>query len=247
MQPSPDIDPYQPPACADPVAPALRVGGFLKDPRFIGTAALVAVSLQIIVKLVVTFGVLTRDWVSALTIAHLVVFLASGILYLVWIYRVAANVERIHRHADVKPGWVVGCYFIPVVNWVAPAVTLRNLIRLTFVHRPPGALPAITIVWWISFMACNLITVLRVGRDPVLLGIWTLCLVVSWGCLIVLITRISRAQADFPAPQEPPRVRMTPLSASRRPGLPPVTLRPVAPDPPASLTTPDPESDWGGG
>ncbi len=232
-----DFDPYKPPDSAHEVEPSEPQGEpVLKDPRWIGHAALTAISIQILVKFLMAFLSEGRDWLVVLTIAHVVAYLASIILFLVWIYRVASNAQRLNRHSGVRPGWAVGSYFIPFVNWVSPILSMRDIIRTTFFRTPPGALPGIAVLWWLSFIVSNV--VFRFGRDPLMFGVWFLAIFLSWIGAIILVIRISRCQADFrwsdfPASE---RVAMVPI-ASHRPAHP-------APDPgrPAAV---DIESEWG--
>lgn len=234
MKETAEFDPYQPPESADSPAREPHGEAVLKDPGFVGKAALIAISLQVLVEYLMAFRFDGRDWFVVLTIAHVVFYLASIVLFLVWVHRAATNVRRLNRHAGVSPGWAVGCYFVPFVNWVAPVVSMREIIRITFVHTAPGALPSIAVAWWVSFMTSNV--VLRFSQDPLIFGVWFLSVLVSWIGVMILVIRISRCQAGFRWPDGPPpqRAVLTPLLARR-----PVRLPPVRP------SASDIESDWG--
>lgn len=233
MNESDPFDPYQTPASAASVIPETQSTGVLKDPRFLGNAALTAISIQVFLKALMAFVPRQSDIVMAVTIAHVTVFLGSVVFFLVWIHRCASNVMRINRHADVKPGWVVGSYFIPFVNWFAPCIHMRAIIRGTFLHHPAGALPSITIVWWIAYGLSNF--VLRFDHGSVGLAVWSLSVMVSWIGVIILVTRISRRQAAFRWPEmaESQRALLRPLPPRSLPGRPPIRARRIQPVPAA--------------
>jgi hypothetical protein len=56
--------------------------------------------------------------------------LVSCILYFIWKYRATANLWLLDAHvAEVRPGWAVGWYFIPLANLWMPYVAMRQLVE----------------------------------------------------------------------------------------------------------------------
>ncbi len=240
-----ELDPYQPPASFDSVEQKPEGPTVLKDPRLIGNAALTAISLQVFVKFLMAFGPNGQEWLIVLTVAHVFAFVSGICLYFIWIYRCASNVQRLNRHTEVKPGWVVGCYFIPLLNWVAPVISMRAIIRGSFVRGNPGALPSITVVWWLAYWVSNV--VLRISHDPVMFGVWSVALVIAWISVTILVTRISRCQADFRWSDGPhsERVMMTPLPPRGAPSVAPLQVRRIHETGSGSAAVQDIESEWG--
>ncbi|MBK1816570.1 DUF4328 domain-containing protein [Luteolibacter yonseiensis] len=236
-----EFDPYQPPTVVNPPSPEIQAKAYLQDARVIGNAALVAISIQVLVKfLMLAAG--QGDMLVMLTIIHVLAFLGSAVCYLIWVYRVCSNALRINPQGDTSPGWAVGSHFIPLVNWVVPIVTLRRVIRISFQRKNPGSLPVLVVVWWISFWCSNVL--IRLGTNPAGFGLWCLSLIVSWGGVIILVTRISRCQSEFqPDPSE--RSRMIPLSTSPIPDFPAIQSRQSKP--PGQPAASDIEAGWGGG
>jgi hypothetical protein len=237
------FDPYRPPAAVEASAPAAPVAlppsGALPDARFRGKVAVTCISIQVFIKYAMAAGAASSyEGFFVVTAAHIVAFVASIISYLVWLHRVAANVRRLNPHSRISPGWAVGSYFVPLANWVVPIISMRDIVRHSFVHGKPGALGSVAVVWWLSFLFfCS--SQRYVGTDPVVMGLWLLSITVSWMCVMVLITRISRAQASFRWADLPPsrRPMMTPPGASKTHGGTKPAVNPVAGS--------DIESGWG--
>lgn len=235
-----EFDPYQPPTVTNPASPEIQSKVYLKDARVIGNTALVAISIQVLVKFLMLIAG-HDDMLAMLTIIHVVAFLGSAVCYLMWVYRVCSNTLLINPKGDTSPGWAVGSHFVPFVSWVAPVVIMRRVIRISFQGRNLGSLPILVVVWWISFWFS--IFLLRFGLNPIGFGLWCLSLVVSWGSVIILVTSISRRQSEF-QPDPSGRMRMKPLSASPGPDSSLMQFRRSTPS--AQPEKPDIEDGWGG-
>lgn len=61
-------------------------------------------------------------------VTQLIVFIASGVVILMWIYRANANARRLGALGmKFTPGWSVGYYFIPFANLVMPYRALKEI------------------------------------------------------------------------------------------------------------------------
>lgn len=61
-------------------------------------------------------------------LAQLAAYLTTGILFLVWLYRVHRNLPALGvRRAKYSPGWAVGWFFVPIVNLVLPYDVVKEL------------------------------------------------------------------------------------------------------------------------
>ena len=76
------------------------------------------------------------------------------ILLLVWIYRAATAAAALGIPARRSPGWAIGGWFIPIVNFWFPCQSLRDLL-------PPDHPTRTRILWlWIVAVAAQIVTVL---------------------------------------------------------------------------------------
>lgn len=85
--------------------------------------------------------------------ARAVLFLATCIPFGMWIYRAAKNTRALGA-AGLKygPGWSVGSYFVPFVNFVVPFAAMREIWRAS---ADPGnwqAAPGTPLLGWWWFL-----------------------------------------------------------------------------------------------
>ena len=71
----------------------------------------------------------TNDVIQAIpAIARLAAYLITGVLFLVWIYRVHKNLPALGVvRPRYSPGWAVGWFFVPFMNLVRPYEVVREL------------------------------------------------------------------------------------------------------------------------
>lgn len=96
----------------------------------------------------------------------LVAVLPSTVVFLVWVYRIYANLRPLGaRQLKVTPGWAVGYFFIPIINLFKPYQIMDEAWKAS----EPGAvargwpspeykgrsLPVLG-WWWFSWLAWNL-------------------------------------------------------------------------------------------
>ncbi|MEZ5139964.1 MAG: DUF4328 domain-containing protein [Acidimicrobiales bacterium] len=99
------------------------------------------------------------DTASTLATLGLVALLLTALAFLVWRYRVQANLEQTFgfRRLEFTPGWAVGWWFVPIANlwkpkqamneaWVASDPSARPSAPLT--ARPSPLLSA----WWAAWL-----------------------------------------------------------------------------------------------
>ncbi|MES2922291.1 MAG: DUF4328 domain-containing protein [Verrucomicrobiota bacterium] len=226
-----DSNPYQAPA-ADPAPDSAATDpAVMNDPRPRGWLAIACISLVSVGGIAHAF--LPRDfrWLEGWNTGTVLTAFASIVAYLFWIHLCAKNTLLKNRRADVKPGWVVACHFIPFVNWFAPCLALREISRETFKHRPAKGMDAIIIVWWVALLTRS---VSAKWADSLSIAVlWIAATVISWFAVAFIIIRISRTQAafrwsDLPALNRPV---MVPIGSSAQPlgGIPSGSGRPLPP------------------
>jgi hypothetical protein len=81
---------------------------------------------------------------------YLLVFLVTGILFLVWINRANKNCRGFTSGMEFSPGWAVGWYFIPFANLIKPFQAMSEIWRVS--HNPMNwktmEPPALLRWWW---------------------------------------------------------------------------------------------------
>jgi Domain of unknown function (DUF4328) len=102
----------------------------------------------------------------------LLVLLAAGVLFIVWLWRVRRNAELFcaGRHRRSR-GWVIGGWFCPVVNFWFPKQIVDDVIAASDPRTPPRVpdlrgIPrnGLVLAWWITWVA-SLVTGNLGGTD----------------------------------------------------------------------------------
>ncbi|RNL78861.1 DUF4328 domain-containing protein [Nocardioides marmorisolisilvae] len=154
----------------------VRAGLLLSVLIAIGEVGLYAWGLSMFDEAVATGDIdrLSRfdDLHSVLRVSGSIVFVVTGILWVIWQYQLARSAAP--GELDRTAGWHLGSWFIPFANLVMPFQNLRDLWR-KFVT------PASTAIigwWWAATLATNVfLRVASSGDDP---GLDALKAEVSW-------------------------------------------------------------------
>lgn len=67
-----------------------------------------------------------------------VVTIATAVVTIVWMYRVAKNLRSLHRGTTWGPGWAIGGWFLPPLLFVIPTLALRELWKASDAGVPVG-------------------------------------------------------------------------------------------------------------
>ena len=95
--------------------------------------------------------------------------LASGILFLVWLYRSCKNLEAFNTQgAKYSPGLAVGSWFIPVVNFALPFLIIMQLWKASdpdasTVGWKQSKNGMVVILWWASFFIFLILSIVGMG------------------------------------------------------------------------------------
>jgi hypothetical protein len=99
------------------------------------------------------------DAVEAAAAIWLVLLVVIGIVWVVWQWRCAKNVQALGREgARFGAGWSIGAWFIPLANFVIPAMVVQDLWRATTPGTRPGtnlrsqSASPLVFCWWIAFL-----------------------------------------------------------------------------------------------
>lgn len=115
---------------------------------------------------------------GAAAMLHLAVYLALAVTFLLWLHRASKNLPALgnpQSHIEYMPGWAVGWFFIPLANFVMPYKAVREVWQKsdpaikTETDRAftPDASSPLLLLWWLSWIAMNVIGRItsRLGRD----------------------------------------------------------------------------------
>ncbi|MEV6241456.1 DUF4328 domain-containing protein [Lentzea sp. NPDC051838] len=146
------------------------------------------------------------------------VTIASGVTFIVWIYRSRRNAERVtygaeHRHGR---GWVIGSWITPIVGWWFPYQIVQDVWRSFDPAQQDRPLQArdkngFLTAWWTAFLLMSwgdrvvMRLVLRddADLDTVATATWvtTIVTIIAAVLAVVLIKRLTDLQ-DQTRPQE---------------------------------------------
>ncbi|MET9627543.1 DUF4328 domain-containing protein [Lentzea sp. NPDC006480] len=147
----------------------------------------------------------------------LLVTIAAGVVFIVWIYRSRQNAERVtypvdHRHSR---GWAIGSWFTPVVNLWYPAQIVQDVWRAFDPAQQDRPLEArdkhgFIAVWWAAYLAMSYVggamgRLALADAELSVVATWTWVTtaftVIAAVLAVVLIKRLTELQ-DQTRPQE---------------------------------------------
>lgn len=163
---------------------------------------------------------------GVLGLTAVAVYLATVVVFLMWLYRVSNNVASFGETRQTSAGWAVGYFFIPIANLFVPYQAIKEIWKksdpaaadsLLYSASPPGFFPA----WWGFWIASNITSniyfrMTMAGTSPealAIIGILSEVLsIVAAVFAIQVIKDIDRRQEErarnlqqvFPAPPPPP-------------------------------------------
>lgn len=117
-------------------------------------------------------GELAINLLQGLGIISLLVFIASAIFILKWIYRANYNAAQLGAlNMNYKPAWSIGYYFIPVFNLWKPYLAMKEIwvaSKNPFdwqVTKTTSLLP----IWWALWLSSNILnqTIFRLSAEAV--------------------------------------------------------------------------------
>ena len=96
--------------------------------------------------------------VSLVALLAVAARLCAMVAFVAWLYRVTKNLPALGvSDPDVTPGWAIGCWFVPIVNIIAPCIVVLRVWRAS----DPGATAGraggargwpLLFAWWGAFM-----------------------------------------------------------------------------------------------
>lgn len=83
--------------------------------------------------------------------------LASAVVVIVWMHRLAANLRTLHRGTTWGPGWAIGGWFAPPFLFVIPFLAFREMWKASDPEVPVGGewrsrpVSPVVIAWFLVF------------------------------------------------------------------------------------------------
>lgn len=192
------------------------------------------------------------------------VYLATVVVFLMWLYRVSNNVAAFGVPRQTSGGWAVGSFFVPIANLFIPYQAIREIWNksdpaavnsFSYTASPPGFFPAWWGFWIISNISSNAYFRMTMAEAPVeasaMVGILSEVLSIAAAVFAIqVIKEIDRRQEErarnlqpaFPTPPPPPvfeNLESAPLATESGAATPQADTSPLA-DPLATSDLPKP-------
>lgn len=136
-----------------------------------------------------------------------VMVLITAVLYFNWLYNSVRNVLEVRGKAmRATPGWAIGYWFIPIVNFFRPYQTVVELWERSSEGIKVKEIPPPIGLWWLTYLAGGILE--SGGERLEMAGLLSLSagvevaskvlLVVAAYLLIRIIAAIDSAQGEWP-------------------------------------------------
>lgn len=174
-------------------------------------------------------GFLALALTGVLGLTAFAVYVATVVVFLMWLYRVSNNVAAFGESTQHSSGWAVGSFFVPIINLFVPYQAVRDI----WTKSDPGAIdsrfyklaePGFFAAWWGFWIASNITSnvyfrITMMDEVPVsagtlgFIGIMSEILsIAAAGFAVQVVKAIDRRQEerariqkkDFQAPPPPP-------------------------------------------
>jgi hypothetical protein len=166
----------------------------------------------------------------AVAIPSTMVSVATLVVFLCWLQRARANAEVLSyiRHRRSR-GWVIGAWFVPIIQLWWPKQIVDDIWRTSDPHLPPrtvsldaaGPTSALVAAWWWTYVAAWLLdrVATRMFRDPTIDNLRTSAIIETAATLLTLVAAITVVMV----------IRRITTWQTRRPGGQPGFAMPVQP------------------
>jgi hypothetical protein len=163
---------------------------------------------------------------GVLGLTAVAVYIATVVVFLMWLYRVSNNVAAFGQPRQTSGGWAVGSFFVPIANLFIPYQAIKEIWQksdpaptdgFSYLVSPPGFFPA----WWGFWLGSNItsniyfrMTMAEASAEALgTIGILSEVLSIAAAVFAVQVVKeIDRRQEErartlqqvFPAPPPPP-------------------------------------------
>ncbi|MFD8543253.1 DUF4328 domain-containing protein [Streptomyces sp. NPDC059649] len=97
------------------------------------------------------------DFARLVSLPTVAVWIAAGVVFLVWLWRARLNAELLAGAAAQRRSraWVVGGWFTPVANLWVPYQVVSDIWRASAARRPAAA--GLVMAWWAPLVVSTII------------------------------------------------------------------------------------------
>lgn len=209
-------------------------------------------------------GFLALALTGVLGLTAIAVYIATVVVFLMWLYRVSNNVAAFGATTQHSSGWAIGSFFVPIMNLFVPYQAVREIWKksepnatdaFSYGVSPPGFFPAWWGFWIASNISSNAYFRMTLAEAPVeasaMVGILSEVLSIAAAVFAIqVIKEIDRRQEErarnlqqvFPTPPPPPvfeHRESAPLATESGAATPRADTSPLA-DPLATSDLPKP-------
>lgn len=171
-------------------------------------------------------GFLALALTGVLGLTAVAVYLATVVVFLMWLYRASNNVAAFGESTHHSSGWAVGSFFVPIMNLFVPYQAVKDIWKkseptaadaFSYGVSPPGYFPAWWGFWLTSNFASNAYFRMTMAEAPMeasaTVGILSEVLSIAAAFFAIKVVKeIDRRQEErarnlqqaFPAPPPPP-------------------------------------------
>ncbi|HEX6187335.1 MAG TPA: DUF4328 domain-containing protein [Pyrinomonadaceae bacterium] len=171
-------------------------------------------------------GFLALALTGVLGLITIAVYIATVVVFLMWLYRVSNNVAAFGQPRQTSAGWAVGSFFVPIANLFIPYQAIKEIWQksdptptdaFSYVMSAPGFFPAWWGFWLASNITSNIYFRMTMAEAPVegsaMIGIFSEVLSIAAAAFAIQVVKeIDRRQEErarnlqqvFPAPPPPP-------------------------------------------
>ena len=111
-----------------PSQPSTLTHAFKKDPTNLTTILKTILWVYLVLSIIYILSDFAEPHHEVIGITYFIVYIVTGITFLKWIYRANLNVHGFGvRGLKFTPGWSIGYYFIPILNFFKPYQAMREI------------------------------------------------------------------------------------------------------------------------
>lgn len=171
-------------------------------------------------------GFLALAFTGVLGLATIAVYIATVVVFLMWLYRVSNNVAAFGATTQHSSGWAVGSFFVPIMNLFVPYQAVSDIWKksepnatdaFSYGVSPPGFFPAWWGFWIVSNISSNAYFRMTMAEAPIeasaTVGILSEVLSIAAAVFAIQVIketdrrqeeRARNLQQAFPTPPPPP-------------------------------------------
>ncbi|SCL19439.1 protein of unknown function [Micromonospora rhizosphaerae] len=106
-----------------------------------------------------------------LSLAHLAVYLTTGALVMIWMFRARKNTDAFPgARSQLAAHWAITGWWVPVASLVVPFVVMARIVRDSLGRVRLRALVAVWWLAWLAFVVTDLLTSLAAAKADLLLA-----------------------------------------------------------------------------